>query len=147
MKKTLLLISAALLAFPMFASAQGIIGECADCHTMHNSEQGQPVALQGFSSTASNTPNQNLLKFDCIACHAQGGADRVVNLTGGSAIPQVYHTDTVDLAGGNFAYIDGNKTSLFGSGGRKGHNVMDLLDETLVETDNANAKGIGEGAA
>src|SRR6056297_3488406 len=103
MKKTLLLISAALLAFPMFASAQGLVGECADCHTMHNSEQGAPVALKGFSTTASNTPNQNLLKFDCIACHAQdaSGADNIVSLSGGSQVPQVMHNAATDLAGGN----------------------------------------------
>src|SRR6056297_3668554 len=128
MKKVILVAAAALLALPSMALAQGILGECADCHTMHNSEQGQPVAQVGLAGTISNTPNQNLLKFDCIACHAQGGSEMIVGLSGGSQIPQVYHDDLTDLAAGNFAYISGFKQGHNGTAGnRKGHNVVDLV--------------------
>lgn len=107
----------------MAAVTSGLIGDCVDCHTMHNSEQGRSVALIGTSSTPSDTPIQNLLRMDCIACHADPTATTgVVDMGGGSRIPQVNHAGaaTEDLAGGNFAYIT-NGTA------RKGHNVTDLL--------------------
>jgi hypothetical protein len=53
-----------LLAFPVIASAaDGINGDCVDCHTMHNSEQGQQVAEHGTSGTIGG-PIQNLLRMD-----------------------------------------------------------------------------------
>jgi len=101
----------------------GLTGDCVDCHTMHNSEQGVAVAQLGTNGTITQTPLPNLLRMDCIACHAQdaNGADKIVDMGGGSSIPQVWHSDaTGDLAGGNFRYIaDG--------GNRKGHNVVDLV--------------------
>jgi hypothetical protein len=144
-KRSMLLAGAAMLAMPAAAmAAGGITGHCADCHTMHNSEQGAVVAKVGLAGTFTGTPNQNLLKFDCIACHAQGATtnEKIVTLTGLSQVPQVYHTDpSGDLAGGNFAYISGTKTSLQEDspfGDRKGHNVIDLLP---VDADNVWAPG------
>ena len=120
------LLGFAVLAFLATAGAStslavgGLVGDCADCHTMHNSQQGAPVAKAGLNGTASVTPNPTLLKLDCIACHAQNTGSKIVTMPGGSTIPQVYHTDTTDLAAGNFKHIaDG--------GERKGHNVVDLV--------------------
>jgi hypothetical protein len=98
----------------------GLVGDCVDCHTMHNSQQGAPVAKAGLNSTASVTPNPTLLKLDCIACHAQNTGSKIVTMPGGSTIPQVYHTDSTDLAADNFKHIADN-------GERKGHNVVDLV--------------------
>jgi hypothetical protein len=111
------------LGMPAVAAASsGMIGDCVDCHTMHNSEQGKPVALYGSSTTPSATPIGNLLRMDCIACHAEPGAtEKIVDMPGGSQIPQVMHADASgDLAGGNFGYI-------ISGGNRKGHNVIDLV--------------------
>jgi predicted CXXCH cytochrome family protein len=122
MKKGLAIAAVALMALPAAALAQGLIGQCSDCHTMHNSEQGQPVALQGSSATPTGTANQNLLKMDCIACHASGTSGTAVRvLDNGSKVPQVLHSDFAnDLAGGNFKHLaDG--------GDRKGHNITDLF--------------------
>ena len=127
MSRNVILAGAVLfLGMPAVAGATGgMIGDCVDCHTMHNSEQGEPVAMVGdrLSSTApSATPIQNLLRMDCMACHAGDPAgDKIINMGGGSAVPQVLHNDaTGDLAGGNFAYLNG------GASPRKGHNVIDL---------------------
>jgi hypothetical protein len=49
------------------------------------------------------------------------GPNAIEIIGGQSASPQVLHTDTKDLAGGNFRYI----TEL--GSGRKGHNVIDLF--------------------
>jgi hypothetical protein len=100
---------------------------------MHNSEEGQPVALFQGLSGASPTPNPALLKYDCLSCHAQGNGNAIWTMPGGSRVPQVYGSfndggsPTGDLAGGNFAYVDGTKGG--GADERKGHNVIDILYE------------------
>jgi hypothetical protein len=125
MKKTFtkMALGAFLVAVPSVAfGAYGLVGDCVDCHTMHNSEQGQPVALRaGDNGTpSSKVPIENLLRMDCISCHVvdPNGADNIVDMGGGSTIPQVAHDANSDLAGGNFAYL--------ADGQRKGHNVQDL---------------------
>ncbi|VAW39779.1 hypothetical protein MNBD_DELTA04-1467 [hydrothermal vent metagenome] len=112
------------LAFAGAAFA-AITGPCSECHTMHNSQNNQPMT---FNSSA--TPNDTLLKATCYGCHAQGGASALVTV-GVDTIPQVFHTDTIDLAAGNFAYITGLKGS--GASDSKGHNISDLtgIDNTL----------------
>lgn len=100
-------------------SAEAVIqGVCADCHTMHNSQNN--TAMTFDSSTA---PNNNLTRGNCYGCHAQAGATAIVNL-GSSRIPQVLHSGASDLAGGNFGYITGLKGS--GAADNKGHNIGDL---------------------
>jgi hypothetical protein len=120
---TAMFLSGFLSAVPALGAIQG---QCADCHTMHNSEQNQPIAKVGVTGTITATPLPNLLRMDCIACHAQNTGDRIVVLPGGSQVPQVYHEDASDLAAGNFAYIPGAK-GVMGSN-RKGHNVIDFSD-------------------
>lgn len=122
MKKTILksALAAMLVAAPAVAFGAGIVGDCYDCHTMHNSEQNLPVAEVG--GVVSATPIENLLRFDCISCHANDptGGTMVWTMSGGSEVPQVMHGDTSDLAGGNWRYM------LDSSSNRKGHNVIDL---------------------
>jgi predicted CXXCH cytochrome family protein len=129
------------LALPVVSMA-AINGDCADCHTMHNSRAGAPMAFTatGTGTTPSLTPFPVLLLTDCVGCHAAGGADAIADFTG-SQVPQVYHTDTVDLAGGNFAYIDGVKGA--GADDRKGHNVVDILSADATLT---GPPGMGRGA-
>jgi hypothetical protein len=111
------------------AAAQGLIGQCADCHTMHNSQGGEPVARQFGKAAPDGTRNPNLLKFDCLACHAQDAAGpNVALLPGGSRVPQVYHGDSSDLAAGNFRHI-------VTGGDRKGHNVVDVVPADSTFTD------------
>jgi len=102
MKKVLATI--AMLAIPGMAMAVGLIGDCYDCHTMHNSEQGVAVAT---NDDGTNSAVPNLLKLDCMACHANnptGGTEAIMTLSGGSQVPQVAHNAATDLAGGNFSY-------------------------------------------
>jgi len=110
MKKVIVLIGVALfLALPMVASAD-LVGDCYDCHTMHNSEQNAQVI--------ANSPGA-LLRYDCLGCHANNpaGGSRDWTAPGGSVIPQVAHSDTTDKNGGNF-----NQTSA-----RKVHSVVDVV--------------------
>jgi predicted CXXCH cytochrome family protein len=98
-----------------------ITGNCANCHTMHTSQNG---TSGGIAFGGSSLPQPALLRGDCIGCHGQGTPNKIVTI-GGSQIPQVLHTDASgDLAGGNFAYITGAKGS--GASDAKGHNVIEL---------------------
>ncbi len=119
-KKVVLTSAALFVAMPAIAiAAEGIVGDCYDCHTMHNSEMGMPVAEVGTTGTISETPIQNLLRMDCIACHASPDATgKLMTLTGGSTVPQVSHPSDDNLAGGNFRYSTENQ--------RHGHNVIDI---------------------
>lgn len=110
----LLAILFALIA-PHIVYAQ--MGECSNCHTMHNSQDNLPMR---YDTEASPLPQ--LLRSDCLGCHAMGTTNNI-EYRGTARIPQVYHNDTLagDLAGGNFAYIDGLKGGAASDG--KGHNV------------------------
>ncbi|MBU4127005.1 MAG: hypothetical protein KKH84_00615, partial [Proteobacteria bacterium] len=98
-----------------------VTGECVNCHTMHNSQGGTAMATYGGGSG----PNSCLTRGTCLGCHGQGGASKIVTI-GGSQIPQVSHTDSTDLAGGNFKYID--------TADNRGHNVIALGNNDDVLT-------------
>ena len=102
-----------------------ISGPCAGCHTMHNSQNNAPMEFDGNA-----TPNNQLLRGTCYGCHAMDIPNAIYTI-GTDSIPQVYHTGATDLAGGNFAYIDGTKGP--GSDNR-GHNISDLTgtDATIL---------------
>jgi hypothetical protein len=113
-----LITSAALLGaaclLPGLAMAQ-VSGQCADCHTMHNSQDGATVVGSG--------PYGMLLTGDCVGCHTNStnGAGR-----GGSSnnIPYVQHTGVPStasggiLAGGSFYWV--------AAADSKGHNVAGI---------------------
>jgi len=103
-----------------------VTGVCSNCHTMHNSQDGSPMARVGTNPDRPLLADAQaaLLKSDCLGCHGFGpnGVDSGL----GSNIPQVLHSGSTDLAGGNFAYITGDKGT--GASNAKGHNVAALTD-------------------
>ncbi len=103
------------LVFLWVKASFGIQGVCSNCHTMHNSQGGVQVVA---------SVSEYLLVKDCFGCHAQGGSQAIVNWNG-NLLPQVYHSDPTDLAGGNFGYIDGLKGGA--ASDQKGHNVVALV--------------------
>ena len=109
------LICLLLWALPALAS---IKGSCSNCHTMHNSQNGQSMNFDD-----SPLANETLLRGTCFGCHAQGGGQALVTV-GADQIPQVMHSDATDLAGGNFGFITGLKGS--GASNGKGHNIVGL---------------------
>lgn len=131
--KRRIVLMAILLAVFLFFPYSGqqlyakIDGSCAYCHTMHNSQRGVPNSFDG-----SSTPNACLTKADCKGCHAQGKTEYVISL-GTVRIPQVYHKNpSYDLAGGNFAYIDGTIGDSASS--TKGHNVVAAITSLTGES-------------
>ncbi len=129
------LMGVALVSIPVPVSAK-VTGQCAQCHTMHNSQGGTPMAVD-IAGNPQTAPNETLLRFGCVACHT-GTNDGTNN------IPYVNNTSEpnygVDgttgdtLAGGNFYWVATNGANL----DPKGHNVTsDLLadlDATLGNT-------------
>ena len=96
-----------------------VTGECSNCHTMHNSQGGSPMAYElsggSFSSTAN--PNAMLLVTDCVGCHSAIDGSTWQDSTTGA--PIVYNvsapsygassdggTTHQGLAAGNFYWVD-----------------------------------------
>lgn len=137
----LVVVVLALIAlFPLSASAK-VSGECVNCHTMHNSQDGAPMAVSGgaweaggfLNGTADASPNASLLVADCIGCHSSASSQTIIS-AGSSDIPIVYnHIEPVDpLAGGNFYWVaQGDDT--------KGHNVYGIsaVDSNIDLTEGA----------
>jgi len=96
-----LVIGIILITLPQ--SSLAIVGKCVNCHTMHNSQNGEPIP-------GNPTPNPMLLKGkDCLGCHGNDVTDDPIKLLGDSKAPCVYVNDptkTQFLAGGNFKYMD-----------------------------------------
>jgi hypothetical protein len=99
-----------------------VTGLCVNCHTMHNSQNGTSMMFNSPYNNATG-PLRALLRGTCLGCHGQNpsGTNYLIN-----GIPQVLHAGSVDLPGGNFAYIVGIKTRASGDQYTVGHNVVDL---------------------
>jgi predicted CXXCH cytochrome family protein len=134
------LLSTLLILIPA-GCVLAISGACSNCHTMHNSQGGLgevQTYLGGVITTGVTTPQEYLLKADCIACHAGAtgaktnafGAPIVLHTTGGAPAGQ---GGTNTLAGGDFYWV---ATGL-GAADSKGHNVSGLAaaDLTIRPTD------------
>ena len=122
--KALILLISLFVIYPVQTHA-AIGGSCSNCHTMHNSQNGAPEATFGIAPWQKTTVNEYLTKGDCMGCHGMGTTNNI-EIIGTSEVPQVFHNDGVDLAGGNFAYITGFKGG--GASDAKGHNVKDLAN-------------------
>ncbi|WP_161947612.1 cytochrome c3 family protein [Malonomonas rubra] len=117
-RKVKLLLIALSLCCSAAASA-AITGDCVDCHTMHDSQDGSVIASGG--------PVGKLLTSDCVGCHSSTTSSTIVTV-GSSRVPIVYNqaAPTKPLAGGNFHWVVEN-------GDNHGHNVFGIVgqDSTL----------------
>jgi hypothetical protein len=95
-----------------------VAGNCSNCHTMHNSQDGQSVAqdFDGFTFSPTDTPKENLLIYSCLGCHS--ATDGTTWQDGVTKAPIVFNTseptyNTVKgLAGGNFYFVIADDTNL-----------------------------------
>jgi hypothetical protein len=110
-------LTAIIINFPSPLLAE-VTNNCANCHTMHNNQDGQPIVEDGARPFLMNTDGNT----SCWGCHATGTANNIDPVTGA---PQIRHTNSTDLAGGNFAYITGDKPGATGNTMTRGHNVID----------------------
>jgi len=117
------LFYALLFCFPLLSNAT-VTGDCSNCHTMHNSQGGQPIAKE-YSSTSrglvqDSTPNPALLINNCIGCHFNSGAATIDNY--GTPIVLNRNDPSQPLGGGNFYNITPDDAT----GHAKGHNVAGI---------------------
>ncbi|MCK4536244.1 MAG: hypothetical protein KAT93_04480, partial [Desulfuromonadales bacterium] len=89
MKKSSLYIIVICSLLLQSISAHAVIrGVCSDCHTMHNSQDGQVMA----DFKGETGPNAALTRGSCFGCHAQVSGQALVSV-GTASIPQVMHTE------------------------------------------------------
>ena len=144
---------AVMLSFSSLSHA-AVTGECGSCHTMHNSQDGETMAVGGsnvgwgdvndagtpdMEGDSQETPHQNLLIAGCVGCHSAVTDDTIVTV-GSNDIPIVFNTTgypSEPLAGGNFYHV--SQGAAFDG---YGHNVYGISnpDEVL---DEAPGSGIG----
>lgn len=128
-----LVLSALAVAFLVFcplAASSKVKGNCANCHTMHNSQDNQPAedrADVAFDRNDTNYTVVNLLVNACVGCHSSTGSGTIIDMGGGDKIPIVYNftAPTSPLAGGNFYWVET-------LGDEYGHNVR-TVDSILSE--------------
>jgi len=128
-----------------------VTGNCSNCHTMHNSQNGMSVAVD--RSMYGTPPYGNLLKDTCVGCHmATNGATWKDPFTGA---PIVFNTSAPQygassgggpkqgLAGGNFYWV----AAAGGNDPTKGHNVWGISGQDPNLADAPGAQNIHWGCA
>jgi len=132
-----------------------VTGSCANCHTMHNSQSGSAVALEGAvgwsgdggaltggASADAGEVGASLVISDCVGCHSSTNSDTIIEV-GGSRIPIVYNMaePSAPLAGGNFYWVRS------GADDSCGHNVMGIsgIDGDLTQAP-GNTRSCSSGA-
>ncbi|MEW6067078.1 MAG: cytochrome c3 family protein [Nitrospirota bacterium] len=93
-----------------------VTGPCANCHTMHNSQDGSAVAydFDGTSFTKTTTPKSNLLIYNCLGCHTGINTATTTTPYVFSLSEPTFGVNT--LSGGNFYWVRTDDI--------KGHNVF-----------------------
>jgi len=94
-----MLTATALVAVFCGPAAAEVTGVCSGCHTMHNSQGGDPMAPGGTHAT--------LLINDCVGCHSSSESSTTYSL-GTSTVPVVNYKSgepNTYLAGGNFWWV------------------------------------------
>ncbi len=128
-----LLVALAVLGLTTGVAFAAVTGDCVNCHTMHNSQDGNSVAVAAGGVT---TAQVNLLKSDCLGCHTNANGNETIIMLGNgnqSKVPIVLtaamptyppngSTSSV-LAGGNFFWVAAGDDT-------KGHNVYGLRGNT-----------------
>jgi hypothetical protein len=138
----IVVVTAAFVYAPHPAEAR-VAGPCSNCHTMHNSQNGNEEVivdpngteqvgwdgsgnLVAVGSPTVTTPQESLLKTDCIGCHSTTTSNTIIEMGGigtGYDVPIVWninnnHLQADELAGGNFSHVAADQT--------KGHNVLGI---------------------
>ena len=118
-----------------------VSGPCYYCHTMHNSQNGSPVARgdAAWGEAAGSTDAiPNLLVSSCVGCHSNTGPETIKTI-GSTRIPIVFNTNgypAQPLAGGNFFWVLTDDT--------KGHNVFaSNPEDTIPDLDGPDSEAPG----
>lgn len=153
--RLLILAAAAVLATgaPALAFHDGGVAACNGCHTMHNSQNGQPMNFNAAGTgpgTAVGFGYPNLLLYGnksdvCIRCHAGEGSYHIW-----SASPSAPSAVNANRGGGDFVFLqednindgrNGHLAANFIPGYKSGHSVISGIKGTLVDPVNTTAPG------
>ncbi|MCK5404038.1 MAG: hypothetical protein KAI75_02375 [Desulfobulbaceae bacterium] len=110
-----------------------VTGQCGNCHTMHNSQNGSSMKLDATPNTPGSSEctvchaetRATLMRFDCLGCHAQNpnGGSNIISNT-----PQIAHNNGTDLAAGNYRHVFIDDTY--------GHNVHGFGNAVIAQDSN-----------
>jgi len=119
MRKLGILLGILLAVFWVIVAQAKVIGPCADCHTMHYSQDGRS------DNYPAGGPFPSLTIGDCVACHTGDTAIRGAK----NEIPVVLRKSeptgtgvNMSLAGGDFYWVGTGDDA-------KGHNVVGIAGE------------------
>lgn len=146
----LVAIAALALGAPALAFHDGGVADCQGCHTMHNSQGGNPMNNDGLGgSEAVGHGYDELLLYPnktdvCLACHGRNTASYGV-WSSSVTTPNVYRANR---GGGDFVFLEednindghGGATS-FIDGEQSGHSVISIMKNTGVDSVNGTAPG------
>jgi len=124
MRKTLITVVVALLSVILvYGNVNAITGQCSNCHTMHNSQNGSTVDASG--------PSQRLLNASCIACHKE---DTTGGKTNSFGAPIVWHTTAPTGQGAAKTNAGGDFYWVVNTGDSYGHNVVGVKASDITIT-------------
>jgi len=98
----------------MYGEALGkVTGRCGSCHTMHNSQNGSAVALDGtvgwdgtiLQGTPTDTPNDQLLVASCVGCHTATNSETIIDI--GGPYPDILRWNYDHMIAGGGGVSDG----------------------------------------
>lgn len=132
---SIMLLAVAAVFSLVSAATAAVTGDCVNCHTMHNSQDGQAMT---FGMSNPDQPLGNLLKSDCVGCHSSSGSETIITI-GNSQVPIVYNSTgtTKSLAGGNFYWVTQSS-----HGDNYGHNVFGIAGQDANHLQAPGANGI-----
>jgi len=114
---TVMLAAAALVAVFCGSATAKVTGSCADCHTMHNSQDGTNM-IHNTSIDGTGGPDgggyTSLTRGTCVGCHTGTVNAGPIPFVNSASEP------TTTLAGGNFYWVAQS------GGSAKGHNVKGI---------------------
>ncbi|MBM4144829.1 MAG: cytochrome c3 family protein [Nitrospira sp.] len=104
-----------------------VTGNCSNCHTMHNSQNG--AHMQYLAPDESDTkPKQSLLRGSCLGCHSKtDGSAWKDPLTGAPIVfnsQQPSYNAVMGLSAGNFYWVQTEDTT--------GHNIFASNPESTL---------------
>ena len=99
--------------------AYAITGKCSNCHTMHNSQAGEPMRWDEGEAGL-----EQLLLGDCIGCHSGDSPIKTIDEADVPVVLQMGNPEftgpTYSLAGGDFYWVANGDDA-------KGHNVAPIV--------------------
>jgi len=117
-----------------------VTGNCSNCHTMHNSQNGETMIILG-PGEIDTSPKGNLLRASCLGCHSKTDGSTWKDPATGAPIvfnsQQPSYNSVMGLAGGNFYWVQTEDTY--------GHNIFPNNPDEILTVAPGASYGVGCG--